>query len=69
MSIMLPKHLQSIGEEAFAGCSALSGELVAPDSLTEIGRGAFAGCYDIASARYAEPYELPEDPDEQEVGS
>ena len=57
--IALPKSLTTIGDEAFAGCRALTGDLIAPSCLTEIGRGAFAGCYGIDNARMVEAITEP----------
>ena len=43
-SLSLPPHLEKIGGDAFAGCSALSGNLGLPSSLTSIGSDAFNNC-------------------------
>lgn len=42
--VTLPKNLVSIGKNAFAGCTSLSGDLVIPSSVTSIGNHAFYGC-------------------------
>lgn len=39
----IPVGVTSIGDDAFSGCSELSGVTI-PDSVTQIGRGAFWGC-------------------------
>ena len=44
MNLKLPKNLLTIQDNAFRGCSALSGTLTLPASLTTIGWAAFQGC-------------------------
>ena len=57
--ITLPKALEEIGDQAFSGCIALEGKLIAPSGLKKIGKAAFAGCYNIEYARQKEPLEDP----------
>ena len=40
----LPANLREIGDEAFMGCSSLSGGFDPPDTLETIGKRAFEGC-------------------------
>ena len=42
--LVLEKGITKIGDNAFAGCTGLSGTLVLPDDLTSIGANAFYGC-------------------------
>ncbi|MBR2612038.1 MAG: leucine-rich repeat domain-containing protein [Clostridia bacterium] len=42
-SFILPEHLESIGDDAFAGCVKIE-EIVIPESVTEIGEYAFYAC-------------------------
>ncbi len=46
--IGLPETIETIGDWAFALCSALYEEMVIPASVKSIGKGAFAGCADLA---------------------
>ncbi len=46
--INLPKFINSIGENAFAGCNTLL-TIVIPESVTSIGANAFAGCIKLQS--------------------
>jgi len=40
--ITLPKSLQEIGDEAFSGCTAMSGEtVVIPKTMEKLGKQAF----------------------------
>jgi hypothetical protein len=45
----IPGSIETIGDEAFKGCSSLGyfDELVIPSSVTSIGDGAFDGCLDL----------------------
>jgi hypothetical protein len=49
-SVKLPEGLTSIGEDAFSGCSGLSGNLTLPAGLTSIGDGAFYGCSGLSDS-------------------
>ena len=60
MAIILPKSLREIGDEAFSGCAALDGDLIAPEGLETIGKAAFAGCYGIDRGIQDEPLSAPE---------
>ena len=42
-SIVLPKSVTSIGDEAFAGCTKLK-SIIIPENVISIGKGAFDGC-------------------------
>ena len=42
--VKLPRDLREIGEEAFAGCSSLTGGIQGGDRLQKIGKRAFMGC-------------------------
>lgn len=64
MSIELPKSLVEIGDEAFSGCTAFDGELIAPDGLQTVGKAAFKGCWGLDKARFTEPYEGAVSPEE-----
>lgn len=44
INLVLPDRLRIIGEEAFAGCTNLSGSLIIPEGVTHIYMGAFATC-------------------------
>ena len=44
ISIVLPKTLKKIGDDAFYNCSGLKGNLVIPSSVISIGRAAFYNC-------------------------
>ncbi len=48
-SIELPESLTKIGDYAFSGCSALTGELVIPDGVVTLGASAFTGCSGVTS--------------------
>ncbi len=48
-SVILPAGLQSIGKDAFAGCTDLQTVKVQGTALTEIQREAFAGCRKLKS--------------------
>lgn len=48
-SITLPVTLREIGDEAFAGCDALSGAVVIPEGVERLGVNAFSGCVAIKS--------------------
>ena len=48
-SVTLPVGLQSIGKDAFAGCTDLQTVKVQGTALTEIQREAFAGCRELKS--------------------
>ncbi len=48
-SINLPESLVNIGDYAFSGCSALTGELVIPDGVVTLGNDAFTGCSELTS--------------------
>lgn len=43
-SLVIPKEVKIIGEEAFAKCSSMTGKLIIPATITKIGRHAFMGC-------------------------
>ncbi|MDR1225640.1 MAG: leucine-rich repeat protein, partial [Prevotellaceae bacterium] len=49
-SVKLPAGLTSIGEDAFNGCSGLSGNLTLPAGLTSIGSGAFYSCSELSDS-------------------
>ena len=49
ISIEIGDGITSIGDEAFAVCSGLTGELVIPDSVTYIGSGSFRYCSNLTS--------------------
>ncbi|MEA4935381.1 MAG: leucine-rich repeat domain-containing protein [Paludibacter sp.] len=44
-SLILPASLQSVGNNAFAYCSGIFGNLTLPSTLHKLGNGAFYGCY------------------------
>ncbi len=46
-SVTFPNTITSIGYNAFAGCSGLTGSLTIPNSVTSIGESAFSDCYGI----------------------
>ncbi len=45
--VHFPASLLTIGDEAFAGCTGLDGQLILPIALTELGTGAFGMCSQI----------------------
>lgn len=47
-TVILPDHLEVIGDRAFAGCEEIRG-LWMPDTMKHIGAGAFEGCIGIES--------------------
>lgn len=49
VSLSLPVTLQEIGDEAFDGCSSLSGAVVIPEGVERLGVNAFSGCVAIKS--------------------
>jgi hypothetical protein len=49
-SVKLPAGLTSIGEDAFSGCSRLSGKLTLPKGLTAIGSDAFQNCSGLSDS-------------------
>ena len=48
-SITIPNSVTSIGNNAFGGCSGLTGALTIPNSVTSIGGAAFASCSGLTS--------------------
>ncbi len=48
-SITIPNSVTSIGDEAFLGCSGLTGALTIPNSVTSIGGAAFWNCIGLTS--------------------
>ena len=48
-SVSFPETLLSIGDEAFAGCTSLKGDLLLPDQIRNIGAAAFRNCNNITS--------------------
>ena len=50
-SITFNSKLKEIGENAFNGCSGITGELELPESLISIGDGAFQSCKGITSLK------------------
>ena len=51
-SVELPDTIERIEEDAFSGCSAVTGELALPDGLTAIGKSAFKGCSGFTCQRH-----------------
>lgn len=47
-SIALPATILSIGDNAFAGCTTLSGAVPLPAAVTSIGNYAFSGCMSLS---------------------
>mgnify|MGYP002623249038 CR=1 FL=1 len=54
-NLVFGNKLEIIGDDAFRGCSSISGALLLPDSLKEIGDGAFRNTYNLSG-----PLRLPE---------
>ncbi len=50
-TLVIPEGVTSIGDEAFRGCTGLTG-LVIPSSLRSIGARAFYGCKDLSGVLY-----------------
>jgi hypothetical protein len=48
--LVLPSSITTIGEEAFYGCSGLTGALTIPSGVTSIGVGAFRDCSKLTGA-------------------
>ena len=48
-SLDIGEGVTGIGENAFNGCEALTGELIIPETVTDIGNRAFYKCYGITS--------------------
>jgi hypothetical protein len=42
--LIIPSSVTIIGDEAFRGCTGLTGSITIPDSVNSIGIGAFGGC-------------------------
>ena len=51
-SLCLPPFLESIGTEAFAMCSGLTGSVEIPPTVATIGEGAFYGCSRLDEVRF-----------------
>ena len=51
-SLSLPPFLESIGTEAFAMCSGLTGSVEIPPTVGTIGEGAFSGCSRLDEVRF-----------------
>lgn len=51
-SLQLPSNLSEIGESAFEGCAALTGEIDLPEYVEKIGENAFRDCPNITSVSF-----------------
>ena len=58
MNVKLPESLLVIQENAFKGCSALSGTLILPSGVTTIGWAAFQGCTSLNGIVFSDALEV-----------
>lgn len=54
VSMLFPRNLLSISQEAFAGCANLE-RVIIPSSVQKIGERAFSGCERLSSLKFDEP--------------
>lgn len=58
MNVKLPSRLLAIQENAFKGCSSLSGTLTLPSGVTTIGWAAFQGCTALSGIVFSDALEV-----------